>query len=141
MADAARLDIDEGDLVSVRSRRGELVAAVRVGDIREGTVFVPFHYGYWDSGRSAPDGHPTAANELTLTEWDPVSKQPVFKNAAVNVQRRAAGEGPAPAPTTTASRPAVTGRVPVTVGGQAAQASESVDAMPAPSVASREESS
>ena len=141
MADAARLDIHEGDLVSVRSRRGELVAAARVGDIREGTVFVPFHYGYWDSGRSAPDGHPTAANELTMTEWDPVSKQPVFKNAAVNVQRRAADEGPAPAPTTTASRPAVTGRVPVTVGGQAAQASESVDAMPPPSVASREESS
>jgi hypothetical protein len=27
-----------------------------------------------------------AANELTLTSWDPVSKQPVFKVAAVRVE-------------------------------------------------------
>ncbi len=106
--DATRLGLNEGDIVSVRSRRGEIVVPVRVGDIREGTVFAPFHYGYWDAGGS-PDGHPRAANELTMTEWDPVSKQPVFKNAAVQVQRVAAGTGPSTAPTTTASRPAVTG--------------------------------
>jgi anaerobic selenocysteine-containing dehydrogenase len=124
-ADAARLGVTEGDVVSVRSRRGEMVAPARVGEVREGTVFAPFHYGYWDSGRSAPNGRPTAANELTMTEWDPVSKQPVFKNSAVSVQRIAAGTAPAPAPTTTASRPAAAGVVPATVGGRSAQASES----------------
>ena len=38
---------------------------------------MPVHYGYWDE-----DGRPRAANELTITEWDAVSKQPHFKYAA-----------------------------------------------------------
>jgi hypothetical protein len=67
-------------------------------------------------------------------------EQPVYKNAAVTVQRRAAGEGPGPARPPRNPRPALTGRVPVTIGGPAAQASESIDSMPAPSVASRKES-
>ncbi len=145
-ADAERLGIAEGDVLSVRSRRGEIVAPARVSGVREGTVFAPFHYGYWDSGRTSRDGQQTAANELTMTEWDPVSKQPVFKNAAVRVQRLAAGTGPAPAPTTTASRPAppdpvTPDLVPATVGGPAGEATEVIDPMPAPAVATREESS
>ena len=56
-------------------------------DIREGVVFVPFHYGYWDAARRRPDGHPRAANELTMTIWDPVSKQPQLKTAAVKLER------------------------------------------------------
>jgi anaerobic selenocysteine-containing dehydrogenase len=103
--DAERLGITEGDLVRVASRRGRIEVPARVSGIRPGTVFAPFHYGYWDTGGS-PGKHPTAANELTLTEWDPVSKQPMFKNAAVKVQKLADAPGPAPAPTTTASRPA-----------------------------------
>ena len=55
-----------------------------VGDILRGHVFVPFHYGYWD-GKG--DEHDRAANELTLTGWDPVSKQPYFKYAAVQVRK------------------------------------------------------
>jgi ferredoxin-nitrate reductase len=58
---------------------------VRVGGVREGVVFVPFHYGYWDRGPGAD--HMRAANELTLTSWDPVSKQPIFKVAAVRIER------------------------------------------------------
>jgi len=103
--DADRLGITEGDLVRVTSRRGRIEVPARVSGIRPGTVFAPYHYGYWDTGGS-PGQHPTAANELTLTEWDPVSKQPMFKNAAVKVQRIADAAAPAPAPTTTASRPA-----------------------------------
>jgi anaerobic selenocysteine-containing dehydrogenase len=83
--DAQALGISEGQEVSVTSRRGRIVAPARISDIRPGTVFAPFHYGYWDKGGS-PGESPTAANELTLTEWDPVSKQPVFKNAAVSVK-------------------------------------------------------
>jgi predicted molibdopterin-dependent oxidoreductase YjgC len=64
-----------GDRVRVESRRGAIVVAARVTGITPGTVFVPFHYA------------PRAANELTLTAWDPVSKQPLFKTAAVRVAR------------------------------------------------------
>jgi anaerobic selenocysteine-containing dehydrogenase len=97
-------------------RRGRLQVPLRVGDIRPGTVFAPLHYGYWDAPDGGPAGagspaEPTrAANELTITEWDPVSKQPVFKNAAVRVERLCAGDGPSKAPDTTASRPATGGR-------------------------------
>ncbi|TFC39144.1 nitrate reductase [Cryobacterium sp. TMT2-14] len=133
--DAGRLDIVEGDTVRVTSRRGALVVPARVSNVREGTVFAPFHYGYWDSGRPGPDGHPTAANELTMTEWDPVSKQPLFKNAAVRVEKVADGTSPSPAPTTAASRPADSGGVPVTVGGPDAEAHESTSPIKLPAVA------
>ncbi|QEH34793.1 Nitrate reductase [Aquisphaera giovannonii] len=80
--DAARLGIAEGDMVEVASRRGRIRVVARIGDIAPGHVFVPFHYGTWDD----PD-HPRAANELTITEWDAVSKQPHFKYAAVSVAK------------------------------------------------------
>jgi hypothetical protein len=92
-------------------------------------VFAPFHYGYWDVGTEpGPDGHePRAANELTLTRWDPVSKQPMFKVASVKVTRVAAGDGSrSPAPTNTASSPIVVVDGPPTAGGPAAEAAESV---------------
>jgi ferredoxin-nitrate reductase len=86
--DAEREGFAEGDLVEVATRRGVLQAPLRIGDILPGHVFVPFHYGYWDD----PE-RPRAANELTLTEWDPVSKQPHFKYAAAKV-RKANGIAP-----------------------------------------------
>jgi ferredoxin-nitrate reductase len=110
-ADASRLGIAEGDTVRVESARGHLVAKARITNIREGVVFAPFHYGYWDRvGHddlgAEGDDRPTGANELTITDWDPVSKQPLFKVAAVRVEKVAEGTGaPAPAPTTTASAP------------------------------------
>jgi anaerobic selenocysteine-containing dehydrogenase len=124
--DADALGISEGDLVRVSSRRGRIEVPARISAIRPGTVFAPFHYGYWDAGAS-PAQHPTAANELTLTEWDPVSKQPMFKNAAVRVEKIGPSTGYAPAPTTTASRPVrSSGSAPATAtaGGQAGEAEE-----------------
>ncbi|MFL6151241.1 MAG: molybdopterin oxidoreductase family protein [Ornithinibacter sp.] len=100
--DAGPLGIAEGDLVRVESPRGAIEVRARVSDIRPGAVFVPFHYGDVDRGDRAS----RAANELTITAWDPVSKQPAFKGGAVRVIRLAAGDGPAPAPDTTASAPA-----------------------------------
>lgn len=82
--DAARLGIAEGDAVVIESRRGRIEAPARLGDITAGHVFVPFHYGYWDAPSRA-----RAANELTLYEWDPVSKQPHFKYAAVRLSKGA----------------------------------------------------
>jgi len=76
-SDAADLGITDGDLVHVESRRGEVDVAARCNGNRPGTAFLPFHYG-------DPE---TAANDLTPTSWDPVSKQPTFKSGAVRVTR------------------------------------------------------
>jgi hypothetical protein len=51
-------------------------------------VFVPFHFGYWDTTGAGPGaGRGTAANEMTISAWDPASRQPLLKVAAVRVQR------------------------------------------------------
>jgi ferredoxin-nitrate reductase len=83
--DAAAAGVGDGDVVRVESARGAVEAPARITGIRPGHVFVPFHYGWWD--RSGPE-ESRAANELTITAWDPVSKQPLFKVAAVRVTRK-----------------------------------------------------
>lgn len=91
--DAARLGIAEGELLEVVSRRGSVTAPARMGDILPGHLFLPFHYGYWDDPKSehgGPGDTGHAANELTLTAWDPISKQPQFKYAAVQVRKAGA---------------------------------------------------
>jgi anaerobic selenocysteine-containing dehydrogenase len=104
-ADAGRLGVEEGDWVRVETARGAIEVQARVSGVRPGVVFVPFHYGSWDAEPDGNGGRPRAANELTITAWDPVSKQPTFKNAAARVTKVAAGEGAAPAPATAASAP------------------------------------
>lgn len=89
--DAARYGIKEGDWVLVESRRGLVIERARLGNTEPGLVFIPWHYGSWDD-----PSRPRAANELTLTEWDPVSKQPHFKYAAVRISRYAADALPTP---------------------------------------------
>ena len=69
------VEVDVAPRLDAGRRRGSATSC-------PGTVFVPFHYGYWDD-----PGRPRAANELTLTEWDPVSKQPHFKYAAVRLAK------------------------------------------------------
>jgi anaerobic selenocysteine-containing dehydrogenase len=92
--DAERLEIADGDLVAVESPRGRIEAVARLTGIREGVVFVPFHYGYWDEPEgSEPNGRAHAANELTITRWDPVSKQPIYKTAPLRVEKVADGDG------------------------------------------------
>lgn len=72
---AARLGIADGAPVRVESRRGAVVFAAEVtSDIRCDTVFAPFHYG----GRQA-------ANILTHSVIDPISKMPEFKICAVRI--------------------------------------------------------
>jgi hypothetical protein len=74
--------------------------------VTPGAVFAPFHYGRWEPADSVPGAAddaatehgvnrwPRAANELTMTAWDPVSKQPYFKTAACRVVRLGAGDAP-----------------------------------------------
>lgn len=86
--EAAAQGLADGDLVRITTPRGAIRATLRTTAIRDGMVFVPFHYGYWDTpaGHRPPDDGPgRAANETTVTDWDPVSKQPLFKTAAARV--------------------------------------------------------
>lgn len=77
--DAEALSVADGDLVKVSSRRGTVTGPAKVGDVvARGVVFVPFHYG--DLGEDR------AANGLTPSLDDAVSKQPVQKYAAVRVE-------------------------------------------------------
>ena len=85
--DAERYGIEEGDVVRVESPRGVVEVPARLGQVREGCVFAPFHYGTWDLDGVAPGGVRRQANELTMTIWDPVSKQPLFKTAACRVSK------------------------------------------------------
>ncbi|MFC7464023.1 molybdopterin oxidoreductase family protein [Brachybacterium sp. GCM10030252] len=131
VGDADRGGFTEGDLARITTPRGVVEAAVRITGIRNGVLFLPFHYGYWDTDAGhEPDAAGRAANELTITDWDPASKQPIFKTAAARIELVTPGSGPsAPAPTTTASasvaRTRATGTP--TAGGPAATASESIE--------------
>ncbi|MFJ7334230.1 molybdopterin oxidoreductase family protein [Streptomyces sp. NPDC101116] len=87
-AEASAQGLADGDLVQITTPRGTVRARLRTTAIRDGMVFVPFHYGYWDTpeGHRPPDDGPgRAANETTVTDWDPVSKQPLFKTGAARV--------------------------------------------------------
>jgi predicted molibdopterin-dependent oxidoreductase YjgC len=74
--DADRLQIADGEMVRVSSRRGEVVAKAEVVERPEpGVVFMTFHF------REA------AANLLTNPVVDPVAKIPEYKVAAVRVEK------------------------------------------------------
>jgi hypothetical protein len=89
----ARVDgfLAEGDPVEVASARGAVRARARISGIRPGVLFVPFHYGYWDVEAGA--GRERAANEMTVTDWDPVSKQPLFKTSAARLRLVSPSDG------------------------------------------------
>jgi assimilatory nitrate reductase catalytic subunit len=72
---AAQRGLEDGDLARVRSRRGEVLAAVRrTGSIRPDTVFLPFHFPAEQR-----------ANLLTNPALDPTSRMPEFKVCAVQL--------------------------------------------------------
>jgi formate dehydrogenase major subunit len=65
-----------GDVITVRSRRGQVTIHVRRDDgTPTGAVFIPFAY------------YEAAANLLTNAALDPVGKIPEFKYCAVAVER------------------------------------------------------
>ncbi len=72
--DAAARGIADGDAVRVSSRRGAMRATARVTPtVGEGQVFVSMHHA--------------ATNRLTFPAFDPSSRQPAYKYAAVQVER------------------------------------------------------
>jgi ferredoxin-nitrate reductase len=92
-SDAEAAGIAEGDLVELRSRRGSAKAIARLSGIEPRVAFMPFHYGDWDDPER--EG---AANRLTISGWDAVSKQPFFKYAAVSVRRATVDQEPTTEP-------------------------------------------
>ena len=76
-ADAASVGVRTGDLARVVSPRGAVDGLnVRVTEtVRAGEVFVPFHYDE------------RCANRLTNDEFDPISREPNYKQCAVRVER------------------------------------------------------
>ena len=86
-ADMARRQLKEGDLVHVTSRRGSLILPARAGDdMRSGQAFIGMHWGEeYLSGRGSAGRPGHGVNSLTLPAFDPVSRQPELKHAAVKV--------------------------------------------------------
>jgi assimilatory nitrate reductase catalytic subunit len=73
--------LQAGDLVRVKSRRGEVVVVAEVSDsVRPGQCFLPMHWGARFMGGFG-------VNALTLPAFDAVSKQPELKHAAVQVAK------------------------------------------------------
>jgi predicted molibdopterin-dependent oxidoreductase YjgC len=80
-ADATRLGVSEGETVRVVSRRGAVVAPVRLDSgLRPGLAFMTLHF---------PDEVPT--NRLTIDTYDPKSGTAEFKATAIRVERIPAG--------------------------------------------------
>jgi ferredoxin-nitrate reductase len=80
-ADARRFNIQDADFVEIISRRGKVMAQARVTEeITRGTCFLPFHWG-------RDEGFFKAANNLTITARDPVSRQPELKACAVRLRK------------------------------------------------------
>jgi formate dehydrogenase major subunit len=75
--DARRLGVSEGDSVRVRSRRGAVLAPVRIDSgLAPGLAFMTFHF---------PDEVDT--NTLTIDATDPKSGTAEFKAAAIRIEK------------------------------------------------------
>jgi ferredoxin-nitrate reductase len=80
--DAAERDIHEGDAVIVENGYGEVRVCARLSeDIKRGVVFIPMHWGKILNQDYA------RANNLTSSLVDPISKEPDFKYAAVQLKK------------------------------------------------------
>ncbi len=84
--DAKKLGVSDMDVVKVKSRRGEVVARIKItSNLKPGVVFKKFHF------------YEGAVNRLTNPVLDPTSKIPELKVTAVSIEKH---DGPAPAPET-----------------------------------------
>ena len=75
-ADMAAMGLNAGDVITVKSRRGEVAIHIRRDDgTPRGAVFIPFAY------------YEAAANMMTNAALDPVGKIPEFKYCAVSITK------------------------------------------------------
>ncbi len=74
--DAARLEIADGEVVKVSSRRGSVCVKAWVTDeMKPGEAFMTFHF------------YQTPTNVLNIQALDPVSKTPEYKVTAINIEK------------------------------------------------------
>jgi assimilatory nitrate reductase catalytic subunit len=79
--DMERRALKNGDIVRLKSRRGEVIARVHASDeVRAAQVFMPMH---WGSQFMRGGG----VNSLTLQACDRYSLQPELKHAAIEVEK------------------------------------------------------
>ena len=82
--DLQRRLLQDGDLVDVKSRRGRQILPVQASDeLRSGQAFIAMHWG--DEYLSGRDSY--GINGLTSPAFDPMSKQPELKHAAVSISK------------------------------------------------------
>jgi len=75
-ADCKALDLRSGQLVRVRSRRGEMQVRLRATErVSQGMLYVPFHFAE------------VPVNRLTNPAADPVAKCPEYKVCAVSIEK------------------------------------------------------
>jgi assimilatory nitrate reductase catalytic subunit len=88
-SDMARLKLADGDLVRISSRRGALLLPVSASEqIGPTQSFIAMHWGDEYLGGHNGSGAPSAGvNALTTPAFDPQSKQPELKHAAVRIEK------------------------------------------------------
>ena len=75
-SDAEALDLSEGSLIKLASRRGEIETKVTITDrVEKGVVFMPFHF------------EEANVNKLTNPAYDPIAKIPELKVCAVKLEK------------------------------------------------------
>ena len=78
LKDAKTLGVNDGDMVRLATRRGEMEVVAQVGKkVQPGVLFVPFHFAE------------SPANILTNSAFDPIAKIPEFKVCAVKIEKAA----------------------------------------------------
>ncbi len=75
-ADAKKFNIIDGEMVRVKSRRGEVNVKVKITDVcQKGVVSMTFHF------------FETPTNELTICAVDPIAKIPETKVCAIRIEK------------------------------------------------------
>jgi assimilatory nitrate reductase catalytic subunit len=84
--DAGRMNLANGDLVHVTSRRGSEIFPVKVSeDIASSQAFIAMHWGSEFISGAAGKNPGRGVNGLTCNVIDPVSGQPELKHSAVKI--------------------------------------------------------
>ena len=80
--DAAELKLQQHHFVRLVSQRGaiEKIAVRITGIVPPGHLFVPFHF------------IEACANNLTVAAFDPISREPNYKQSAVRVEKLRLGD-------------------------------------------------
>lgn len=87
--DMARLQLVDGDLVHLTSRRGSLVLPAKASpQVAPTQCFVAMHWGEeFVSGAGATGARSAGVNALTTPAFCPTSRQPELKHAAIKILR------------------------------------------------------